>query len=73
VSKDEWRERCHTAPTLGALLANYARAGIISEATTSRCWKERPLGRDFERLRTEPWGQTPVNRQKPRRGRARRV
>ena len=47
VSEDEWRARCRTAPTLGALLAQHARAGRISEPMTNRPWKERRLGSDF--------------------------
>jgi prevent-host-death family protein len=47
VSEDEWRARCHSAPTLGALLAQHARAGNFSEPATDRPWKERPLGLDF--------------------------
>jgi len=47
VSEDEWRARCRSAPTLGALLAQHARAGHISEPMTDRPWKERRLGLDF--------------------------
>jgi prevent-host-death family protein len=47
VSEDEWRARCRSAPTLGALLAQHARAGTFSEAATDRPWKERPFGLDF--------------------------
>jgi len=39
-----------TKPTLGALLAQHARAGNFSELATDRPWKERPLGRDFSEL-----------------------
>ena len=39
VSEDEWRARCRSAPTLGALLARYARAGLLSEPITDRPWK----------------------------------
>jgi prevent-host-death family protein len=48
VSEDEWRKRCRTAPTLGALLAQYARGGPISESVTDRPWKEYPLDSKFE-------------------------
>ena len=44
VSEDEWRARCRSAPTLGALLAQHARAGTFSEPATDRPWRERPLG-----------------------------
>jgi prevent-host-death family protein len=47
VSEHEWRARCRSAPTLGALLAQHARAGNFSEPATDRPWKERPLGLDF--------------------------
>lgn len=47
VSEEEWRARCRSAPTLGALLAQHARAGVLSETVTARPWKERPLGSDF--------------------------
>ena len=47
VSDAEWRARCRTAPTLGALLARHARAGDLSETFTDRPWSERPLGSDF--------------------------
>jgi prevent-host-death family protein len=48
VSEEEWRLRTRTAPTLGALLAHYARAGLMSEPITDRPWKDRPLGADFK-------------------------
>jgi hypothetical protein len=32
-----------SAPTLGALLARYARAGTLREDITDRPWTERPL------------------------------
>ena len=48
VSEDEWRTRCRTAPTLGALLAQHARGGLMNESITERTWKERPLGSEFE-------------------------
>ena len=48
VSEDEWRARCRSAPTLGALLAQHARAGHMSELVTNRPWKKgRRLGSDF--------------------------
>jgi prevent-host-death family protein len=47
VSEEEWRARCRSASTLGALLAQYARAGNFGERVTNRPWKERPLGSDF--------------------------
>ncbi len=47
ISEDEWRARCRSAPTLGALLARHARAGDLSEPFTDRPWSERPLGSDF--------------------------
>lgn len=47
VAEEEWRARCRSAPTLGALLAQHARAGTFSGLTTDRPWKERPLGSDF--------------------------
>ena len=48
VSEEEWRDHCRTAPTLGALLALHARAGLIGGPITERTWKDRPLGSDFE-------------------------
>ena len=44
VSEQEWRARSGSAPTLGALLARYARAGKLGEDITDRPWTERPLG-----------------------------
>jgi prevent-host-death family protein len=44
VSEREWRTRARSAPTLGALLARYARAGQLDEDITDRPWTERPLG-----------------------------
>ena len=32
------------APTLGALLARYARVGALREDLTDRPWTDRPLG-----------------------------
>ena len=48
VSEDEWRSRSRTAATLGALLAQHARGGRMTESITERTWKERPLGSEFE-------------------------
>jgi prevent-host-death family protein len=48
VSEREWRARTRSAPTLGALLARYARAGRLGEDMTDRPWAERPLGIDLE-------------------------
>ncbi|HWG05667.1 MAG TPA: type II toxin-antitoxin system Phd/YefM family antitoxin [Beijerinckiaceae bacterium] len=48
VSEEEWRARCRSAPTLGALLAKHARAGLMGEPVTDRPWAERPLGSDFD-------------------------
>jgi prevent-host-death family protein len=48
VAEDEWRNRCRTAPTLGALLAQHARGGLMSQSITERPWKDRPLGSEFE-------------------------
>lgn len=47
VSEDQWQARRRSAPTLGALLAQHARAGNFSEPATGRPWKERQLGSDF--------------------------
>jgi PHD/YefM family antitoxin component YafN of YafNO toxin-antitoxin module len=44
VSEREWRARSRSAPTLGALLARYARAGRLDDDITDRPWTERPLG-----------------------------
>jgi prevent-host-death family protein len=48
VSEDEWRSRCRTAPTLGALLAQHARGGLMAEPIAERTWKDRALGAEFE-------------------------
>jgi prevent-host-death family protein len=48
VSEKDWQARPRSAPTLGALLALYARDGAMSEPITARPWKERPLGTEFE-------------------------
>ena len=47
VSEEEWRARSRSAPTLGALLAQHARAGTLEDDVTSRPWKERALGVDI--------------------------
>ena len=47
VSEDEWRARSRSAPTLGALLAQHARAGTFRDDVTDRPWSERPLGADI--------------------------
>jgi prevent-host-death family protein len=47
VSEEEWRLRSRAAPTLGALLAQHARAAPGAEEPTDRPWKERPLGLDL--------------------------
>lgn len=48
VSEDDWRARSRAAPTLGHLLAQYATGGGIDEDVSSRPWKERALGVDFD-------------------------
>jgi prevent-host-death family protein len=48
VSEQEWQTRSRSAPTLGALLAQHARAGTFREDVTDRPWKERPLGGDVD-------------------------
>jgi prevent-host-death family protein len=48
VSEREWQSRTRSAPTLGALLARYARAGKLGEDITDRPWAERPLGVDVD-------------------------
>ena len=48
VSEEEWKTRCRTAPTLGALLAQHARAGAMQEPIADRSWNDRPLRSDFE-------------------------
>jgi prevent-host-death family protein len=47
VSEAEWQARSRSAPTLGALLAQYARAGALQEDIINRPWQERPLGQDI--------------------------
>jgi prevent-host-death family protein len=44
VSEREWRARSRTAPTLGALLAKYASAGLLGADMTDRPWTEAPPG-----------------------------
>lgn len=48
VSEADWLARCRSAPTLGALLAQHARTGLLSDAITDRPWNDRPLGADIE-------------------------
>jgi prevent-host-death family protein len=48
VSEEEWRARTRSAPTLGALLARYARAGALQDGITNCPWKERDLGLDID-------------------------
>lgn len=48
VSEEEWRARSRAAPTLGALIAQYARSGKTLDDMTDRPWKERPLGADLD-------------------------
>ena len=48
VSENDWNARPRSAPTLGALLAHFARTGAAHGELTSRPWKERDLGKDFD-------------------------
>lgn len=48
VSEEVWTALSRSAPTLGALLAQHARAGTFGETSTDRPWKDRPLGEDFQ-------------------------
>jgi prevent-host-death family protein len=48
VSEEAWKAKARSAPTLGALLAEYARAGKLGDDMFDRPWAERPLGKDFE-------------------------
>jgi antitoxin Phd len=48
VSEDAWTARSRSAPTLGALLAQHARAETVGDDMTDRPWKVRPLGEDFK-------------------------
>src|SRR5215472_11800133 len=43
VSEREWRARARSAPTLGALLARYARAGRLGQDITDRPWTDLGL------------------------------
>lgn len=44
ISEQEWQSRSRSAPTLGALLARYARSRKLGKDITDRPWTERPLG-----------------------------
>ena len=48
VSEQEWRARSRSVPTLGALLAQYAGAGLLGEDMIDRPWTERPLGIELD-------------------------
>ena len=48
VSERQWQARAHSAPSLGALLAGYARAGKLGGDITDRPWSDRPLGADVK-------------------------
>ena len=48
VSEVDWTARARSAPTLGALLAQRARAGALDQQAADRPWKERSLGDDIE-------------------------
>lgn len=48
VSEAEWRACARTAPTLGALLAQHARAGTFDDEILDRPWTERQPGADVE-------------------------
>jgi antitoxin Phd len=48
VSEEAWTAQARSAPTLGALLAEHARAGGLNADMVDRPWKDRPLGTDFE-------------------------
>jgi hypothetical protein len=47
VSEQAWLAQSRSAPTLGALFARYARAGMLRQKVVHRPWKERTLGKDF--------------------------
>ena len=48
VSEETWRSLHHrSTPTLGALIAKHARAGLFAEPITARSWSEWPLRRDI--------------------------
>ena len=44
ISERQWRAHARSAPSLGALLADYARAGKLGDDMTDRPWTDRPLG-----------------------------
>jgi prevent-host-death family protein len=48
VSEGEWLARGRSAPTLGALIARHARAGMLGAGITDRPWSERRLGADVD-------------------------
>lgn len=58
VSEELWQAKSKSAPTLGALLARFARSELSDlspaaeasddEAIADRPWKERPLGKSIE-------------------------
>lgn len=47
VSEAAWASRSRSAATLGALLAQHARDGLLSDDTADRPWRDAPLGADF--------------------------
>ena len=47
VSEAQWLARTREAPTLGALLAQFAAAGHSTEDISNRPWRERSLGVDL--------------------------
>ncbi len=48
VSEAAWQARSRSAPTLGALIAQYARAGSFDDVVTNRPWRDRPLGAQID-------------------------
>ena len=48
VSEEVWTARSRSASTLGALLAQHARAGTFRDEIVDRPWSDRALGEDFE-------------------------
>lgn len=48
VSEEAWLQKTSGAPTLGALLAQFARGDTLAGETSSRPWGERELGKDLE-------------------------
>ncbi len=53
VSEQLWQQQARSAPTLGALLAQYARSQpsddeAAQDEAAHRPWKERPLGAEIE-------------------------